>query len=59
MSRLGDHALFDDFPGKAILAIEFKCARLHHHGARFLAWAIGFRNETALHISADQGQGQI
>ena len=52
MGRFGDHALFDDFPGKAILAVEFECARLHHHGARFLARSAGFRNETALHIPA-------
>jgi Transposase DDE domain group 1 len=29
----GLNALFDDSPGKAILTVEFKCARLHHHGA--------------------------
>ena len=52
MGRLGDHALFDDSPGKAIWIVEFKCARLHHHGARFLAWTLCFRNETALHIPA-------
>ena len=48
-----DHALFDDFSGKAILIVEFECARLHHHGARFLTWPVGFGNETALHIPAD------
>jgi hypothetical protein len=42
MGRFGDYALFDDFPGKAILAVEFECARLHHHGARFLTRAGGF-----------------
>ena len=44
MSRFGDHALFDDFPSKAILTVEFECARLHHHGARFFAWPVGLRN---------------
>jgi hypothetical protein len=56
MSRFGDHPLLNDCLGKTILAVEFECARLHYHGARFLAWAAGFRNETALHISADQSQ---
>ena len=59
MGRFGDDALFDDFRGKAILAVEFECARLHDHGARFLAWAVGFRNDAALHIPADQSQRQI
>src|SRR6266446_4451253 len=54
MGFLGDHALFDDLPCKAVLPIEFECARLHQHGARFLTWAVGFRNETALHVPADQ-----